>query len=112
MLRIQRHDVNVRTTVLQLEGDIFGDWSDLLESESLQSTRAGRRVVLDLSGVVFVAHSGIDVLRRLADDGVRIAGVPSLLADVLEHEGIDVDRAAAPATTIAAATLPGNQKSH
>ena len=105
--------MNARTTVLQLEGDIFGDWSDLLESESLKSTRAGRRVVIDLSGVVFVAHSGIDVLRRLAADGVRIAGVAPLLADVLEHEGIEVDRTAAATMAITTATLtPGNRERH
>jgi hypothetical protein len=94
MLRIQLEDVDSQTTVLRLDGDIFGDWSDLLESECLNALRAGRCVVLDLTGVPFVALSGICVLRRLGSAGVRISNVPLLLADVLEHEGIAVERAA------------------
>ena len=88
MLRIHRDDVDAHTVTLALHGRIAAEWADLLERECVRSSRSGFRVVLDLSGVVFISRSGLEVLGRLDRAGVEIRGCSSLIAAILEQEGI------------------------
>ena len=92
MLHILRNELDARRTVLILEGRIVGAWAEVLEHECREAIRSGFRVVLDLSGVVFIGRSGVEVLGRLGASGVGISGCSPLIADMLEHEGIDVTR--------------------
>ena len=92
MLRILRDDVNARRVILILQGRIVAEWAEVLESECLDLIRSGIRVALDLSGVVFIARSGVHVLGRLGRIGVGIKGCSPLIADMLEQEGIAVGR--------------------
>lgn len=91
MLRIRHDDVDARTVALILQGRIVAEWADLLERECQQSRRSGLRVVLDLSEVVFIGRSGLQVLGRLGQTGVRIIGCSPLIAAMLRQEGIAVD---------------------
>ena len=100
MLRIHHNDTTTQEKILRLEGNIVWEWSDLLESECLALVASGFAVALDLSSVVFVGISGIDALRRLRENGVRITHCPPLIAEVLEQEGIDVDRDVEPTTDV------------
>jgi anti-anti-sigma regulatory factor len=77
---------------LVLAGRIVGAWAGLLESECAESLRSGRRVVLDVSGVVFIGRSGFESLGRLSRAGAVIVGGSRLLAAMLEQEGIAVGR--------------------
>ena len=92
MLRIQRIDGKNKEAVLLLQGWIVEEWSDLLARECRQMRESGLEVVLDLSGVVFLGRSGLDALRRISEDGVRITECPPLIAEMIEQEGIAVDR--------------------
>lgn len=92
VLRVVRHDRGTHRVVLILEGRIVLEWADMLEEECRKLIQFGYRVVLDLSGVVFVGPRGVDVLSRLGWAGVEIRGCSPLIADMLEHEGIKVTR--------------------
>jgi hypothetical protein len=81
MLRILRNDVDEHRVVLILEGRIVAAWADMLERVCSEAIRSGRPLVLDLSGVVVIARSG-----------VGITGCSPLIADMLEQEGISVIR--------------------
>lgn len=90
MLHIQRDNVDAHNVLLVLQGRIAAEWVDLLERECRGLTRFGIRVVLDLSGVVFISRSGFEVLGRLAQIGVAMTGCSPLVAAMLEQEGIVV----------------------
>lgn len=69
---------------LRVEGQIVGDWCEVLERESHANCGQGREVILDLAGVSFVDPRGLDTLRRLRASGLRLADVPPLIAESLE----------------------------
>lgn len=92
MLRILREDKEVHRVVLLLQGHIVAEWAELLERECMELSRCGLRIVLDLSGVVLIGRSGLEVLGRLGRSGFPIVGCSPLIADMLEQEGIDVIR--------------------
>jgi anti-anti-sigma regulatory factor len=92
MLLIQRNDVGTQTVALILQGRIVAEWADLLERECQELGRSGLRVVLDLSDVVFIGRSGLEVLGRLGREGVSISGCSPLIAAMLEQEGIAAKR--------------------
>jgi anti-anti-sigma regulatory factor len=92
MLRI-RHDVMAaREVTLFLQGRIVAEWAELLERECDRLILSGYRVVLDLSEVVFIGRSGVEVLGRVGHAGVRIVGCTALVVAMLEHEGIVAER--------------------
>jgi anti-anti-sigma regulatory factor len=92
MLRI-RHDVMAaREVTLFLQGRIVAEWAELLERECERLIRSGYRVVLDLSEVVFIGRSGVEVLGRVGHAGARIVGCTPLVVAMLEHEGIVAER--------------------
>ena len=90
MLHIQRDDVDAQTVLLVLQGRIAAEWADLLERECRELRGLGFRVVLDLSGVVFISRSGREALGRLGLTGVTITGCSPLVAAMLQQEGIVV----------------------
>lgn len=92
VLRILRNDVDAHRVFLVLQGHIAGEWAALLERECEELTRSGLQVALDLSGVIFIGRSGLEVLGRLGLAGVGIFDCPPLIADMLEQEGIAVVR--------------------
>jgi anti-anti-sigma regulatory factor len=92
MLRILRNDADRHRVVLILEGRIVAAWADMLERVCLEAMRSGRPVVLDLSGVAFIARSGREALGRLSRAGVGITGCSPLIAEMLEQDGIAVIR--------------------
>ena len=88
MLRIQRIDVDAHGVTLILQGRIVAEWADLLESECVELSRSGFRVELDLSEVVFIGRSGIEVLSRLSRGGIGIISCSPLIVAMLRQEGI------------------------
>ena len=92
MLRILSENVEAHQVVLNLQGNIVGEWADLLERVCLDLSRTGPRVLLDLAGVAFIGRSGLGVLVRLGRTGIGIVGCSPLIADLLEQEGIEVGR--------------------
>jgi len=92
VLRILRQEVETHWVVLILQGRIAAEWAGVLERECQELSRSDLLVALDLSGVVFIGRSGLEVLGRLSRTGVEIMGCSPLIADMLEQEGIEVGR--------------------
>src|SRR5262245_59862645 len=85
---ILRMEVADSQVPLILEGHLAAECADLLERECLAASRAGTRMALDLSRVVFIGRSGFQALVRLSRAGIAIVACTPLIADALEHEGI------------------------
>jgi anti-anti-sigma regulatory factor len=92
MLRILRDDVAAHRVILILQGRIVAEWPEVLERECMEMIQAGLRITLELSGVVFIGRSGVEVLGRLGRAGVVMKGCSPLIADMLEQEGIAAGR--------------------
>jgi len=78
--------------VLIIQGYIVARWADVLERECEGLRQSGLDVVLDLSGVLFISRTGLEVLGRLSRSGVEITGCSKLIAEILEQERIVVGR--------------------
>ena len=91
MLRIRHEDLDSEKVVLHLDGSVVAEWADLLERVCADAGRPGRRVVVDLAGVVFIGRSGFQALGRLSRSGVGITGASPLIADMLESDGIELE---------------------
>ena len=88
MLRIQRDEVNAHEATLHLQGRIISDWVVVLERECDEASRAGLRIALDFSEVVFIDRSGFAALARLSRAGADFIGCSPLVAAMLAQEGI------------------------
>lgn len=89
-LRITRERSSRTRANLKLEGRVIAEWAALLERECLDLLLSREAVKLDLAGVVFVDRAGVEVLGRLSRRGVEIHCGSTLIASVLEGEGIHV----------------------
>jgi len=89
-LRITRWKGTAARVCLRLEGSLVREWAALLERECSDLCLSGTAVRLDLAGVGFVDHAGVEVLQRLSDDGAEICCPSGPVASVLEGEGIRV----------------------
>ncbi len=69
--------------VLKLEGRIAEDWVALLEQECLRSLREKKTVVLDLSAVTFIERRGVEMLKRIATERLRMTNCSPLIEDLL-----------------------------
>jgi hypothetical protein len=96
MLRITREDESRRRVTLRLEGNITGEWAGLLERECVSLLGSRSVVSLDLAGVSYVDRGGVLVLERLCRAGVEIWCRWEPVADVLEGEGVVVNRNSRP----------------
>jgi anti-anti-sigma regulatory factor len=97
VVRIQRDEVDAHAVALIPQGPMTAEWAEVLERECEQLSRWGFRVVLDLSELVVIGRTGIEVLRRLSRAKVGITGCSPLIASMLEQEGIPAARASAKA---------------
>ena len=89
-LRITRAKGSRTQARLRLEGSVAGEWADLLERECLDLLRSRGAVSLDLAGVRFVDRTGVEVFVRLSRAGVEVHCGSSLVASVLEGDGVRV----------------------
>lgn len=75
---------NEQEGVLKLEGRLVDPWVKLLEETCRQHLSAGVRVTLDLSGVEFATPSGIALLLRIEEQGVRCVNSSPFLRTLRE----------------------------
>ena len=84
MLRIidKSLDDDSRVTLL-VEGRIVDEGLAVLERECDRHLKAGAPLSLDLSRVTYLGPGGILLLRRLAQEGVRLVRLQRLLQEML-----------------------------
>lgn len=65
MLRIAEEKAPNGSTILRLDGRIAGPWVAVLRESCEQVSRTNSRVTLDLLGVSFADHNGVQFLQQL-----------------------------------------------
>ncbi len=83
MLRITKVEESPTLVTLKLEGKIASDWVSLLERECLGVLQGERKVVLDLSDVTFVDGGGVEILGRMAAEGIHVINCAAPIEDLL-----------------------------
>ena len=73
--------------VLRLEGRVVDQWVGLLREtcEHLQR-KTGTPLVLDLAAVEFASKEGVDLLRRLQDQGARCVSWSPFLKELVRDD--------------------------
>ena len=70
VLRITKVAEDSSTVTMKLEGKLASDWVPLLEGECLTCLNEKRKVLLDFSEVTFVDGRGVELLSKLAGEGI------------------------------------------
>ena len=71
---------------LRLEGHLGGPWVDELRVCCDRVLAEGRRLTLDLSGVSFIAHEGVGLLRALQSAHVKLENCSPFVALQLDQD--------------------------
>ena len=88
MLRIDVIEHGREETVMKMEGWLADQDVALLESEAEIHLRAGKRLVLDLEGIRFIDHAGLDLLERWTKKGVTLRGGSLFVRSLLTARGL------------------------
>jgi len=71
MFRVSKSDERLRT-IITVDGQISGDYVEVVETCCRQAMTAGKPVELFLRDVTSIDPAGRALLRRLADSGIRL----------------------------------------
>ncbi|NKE70281.1 STAS domain-containing protein [Candidatus Manganitrophus noduliformans] len=85
MLKVTRVAENDKTVTLKLEGRIVGEWIDMLERECKVCLGKRSKLILDLSAVGFVDKRGVEMLKAVQGDRVRLTGCSLFLSELLRR---------------------------
>jgi hypothetical protein len=83
MLRMTRTESGPATTIF-IEGKILGPWVPEIVA-AIAAIPEGHRRRIDLAGVTFVDHAGIELVAMLRRDGVEVASCSEFIAGLLER---------------------------
>jgi ABC-type transporter Mla MlaB component len=85
MLRITENGSTEETTILRLEGQMIGQGVVEVQKICEQYLAEGRRLVLDLSEMLFVDRSGVALLRELMRREVTLIRCTPFLTEQLKE---------------------------
>jgi anti-anti-sigma regulatory factor len=85
VLRITRIDIGRGVTALRLEGRVTELELEMLHETSAECLRENRRLVLDLSGVLFVSLEGAAAIRHLQERGIVLEGCSPFVRELLNE---------------------------
>jgi anti-anti-sigma regulatory factor len=83
MLKIQLLDLQDGTVTLQLAGRLIGPWVGELRRSCERILGVGGTLSVDLGGVSFVDHDGVEFLRCLGGRHVAIVNCSPFVAEQL-----------------------------
>jgi anti-anti-sigma regulatory factor len=89
VLRITREDPRDGSVILKLEGRLTGPWTIELDRVAGDSLGGSGRLLLDLSGVMFVDGVGADLLRALRARGATLSGGSPYVTALLKGDRRD-----------------------
>jgi len=87
VLRITKVAEDSSTVTMKLEGKLASDWVPLLEEECLTCLNEKQKVLLDFSEVTFVDGPGVELLSKLAGEGIKVVDCCELIKELLERGG-------------------------
>lgn len=86
MLRIHHERVTSKEVILLVEGDLLGPWVEELRKTCDPFLSNGRKLSIDLSGVLFADRDGAALLRDLSRRQAQLDCSP-FLAELLREQG-------------------------
>jgi hypothetical protein len=86
VLRITWQTQPAATVTLKLEGRLMQPWAGELDRVASEALNGRNRLVLDLSGVLFVDREGIHLLRALGARGATFCGGSSFVTALVEGD--------------------------
>lgn len=84
MLKITKVASSNQETILQLAGQLTGQWVELLRESAELVLQEGMRLTLDLENICFIDCEGLALIKRLIDRGVRQVKAPLFVADQIK----------------------------
>ena len=81
MLRISANEIAGEPLTLRLDGQVNGQWVELLQRTCEAHLKKGVQVALDLKNVSFADRDGIALLRSLKDRRVEILNALPFIAE-------------------------------
>lgn len=84
MLRITKIENNGAPVTLKLEGKVSDQWAALLEGECRTLLRHKKDILLDFSHVSYIDAGGIEVVKSLPRQHIRIVNVPRFIEELLK----------------------------
>lgn len=88
MLRISITEAANEWVTLLLDGQVSGQWVELLRSTCEGQLKKNARVTIDLKNVSFLDHDGIALLRNLRDRRVEILNALPFIAVQIGKAGL------------------------
>ncbi len=85
MLRIVEEQTTNNSTTLRLDGRIAGQWVEVLRTSCEQVFQNDGRVILDLTGVTFADHDGVQLLQQLHQQQVVLINCTPFLQEQMKH---------------------------
>ena len=84
MLKITKVASSNQETILQLAGQLTGQWVELFRESAESVLEEGMRLTLDLENICFIDCEGLALIKRLKDRGVRQVRAPLFVASWIE----------------------------
>ena len=85
MLRIMEENAINNLVTLRLDGRLVGQWVELLRVSCEQIVARNCRVILDLSGVSFADHEGVQLLQQLDEQQVALIHCSPFLREQMKQ---------------------------
>jgi len=84
VLRIDKVYENLFTVKLKLEGTLVGEWVSLLKEKILECLENNRKVLLDFSELRFIDEDGMEMLKRMPSEKIKITNCPKFIDELLK----------------------------
>ena len=86
MLRITQVSEDSDMVCLKVEGRVIGDWVSELDRTCGSCLSQGRHITLDMSDVTYVDGRGVETLKRILGENVRLTGTTLLVQALLGRQ--------------------------
>ncbi len=92
MLKITRFATLDQEVTLQLDGQVAGQWVELLRTSAESVLEEGMPLALDLRNISFIDCEGVGLMKDLIDRGARQMNAPFFVAEQIRNcEGVQSD---------------------
>lgn len=85
MLRIVEENATNNSMMLRLDGRLAGQWVGVLRQSCEQVFQNSSRLILDLAGVSFADHDGVQLLRQLEQQEVAFINCSLFLREQIKQ---------------------------
>ena len=86
MLRITQVSEDSDQVCLKVEGRVIGDWVSELDRTCESCLSQSRQITLDMSDVTYIDRQGVETLKRILGENVRLTGATLLVQALLGRQ--------------------------